>query len=80
MAPDEVMEEAPNPDGTLQTEVAARVVKLDEAEYDDEPDEHTLCTWNSYRVDAVNPVTALDVEVEVVVSHVEDNVGLYLTL
>ena len=74
------MEETPNPPGTLHVDAAARVVKLDEAEYDDEPDEHMLCTWNSYTVDAVNPETALDVEAEVVVSHVEDEVDLYLTL
>jgi hypothetical protein len=43
-----VIEEVPNPAGTLQTEAAAAaVVNVDEEENADEPEEHTLCTWNS---------------------------------
>jgi hypothetical protein len=57
----------------------AVVIKFDDAEKFPVL-EHTACTWNSYDMDALNPVTALEVVAEVVLIQVADAVGLYCTL
>jgi mannose-1-phosphate guanylyltransferase len=65
----------------LQDDVdAASVVNIAEEEYADEPDAHTLCTWNSYVVEDSNPVMVLGIAEEYIVVQTKDAVGLYLRL
>ena len=54
----------------------AAVVKVFEAEYALVPLEQTVCTWNSYCVEAVSPLMDFELVVDVVLIHVEEETAL----
>ena len=74
------MEEADNPEGILQGSVIAEVVKVEDGEQADVFASQTLCTWNSYVVDAERPEIIADVDDVEVAVQVEEDTGLYFII
>jgi hypothetical protein len=60
--------------------VEEMVWKIPEDEKELVPLAHTVCTWNSYHVEAVRPVTFTEVVVELTVVQFPEYRMAYLTL